>query len=107
MGKIVITDTDKFESIISSLEGTLPVIEDVFRNQNNYYQSINHTDAWSGETQQVISDKYDELSKNYDSINESLRNYIKYLKITVSNYKNFETLANKSVDENEIELNVN
>ena len=43
MGKIVITDTDKFESIISSLEGTLPVIEDVFRNQNNYYQNPYHS----------------------------------------------------------------
>lgn len=107
MSNIVITDTNKFESIISNLEGTLPVIEDVFRNQNNYYKSIDHTDAWSGETQGVISDKYNELSQNYDSINESLRNYIKYLKITVSNYKNFENLVDKSVNENENELNVN
>ena len=107
MSNIVITDTDKFESIISNLEGTLPVIEEVFNNQNSYYKSIDHTDAWSGETQGVISDKYNELSENYDSINESLRNYIKYLKITVSNYKNFENLVDKSVNENENELNVN
>ena len=38
---------------------------------------------------------------------ESLRNYIKFLKITVTNYKNYENTVDKTIENNETELNVN
>ena len=107
MSKVVITDTNRFESIIGDLENTLPTIEDVFASQNNNYRTIDGTDVWKGETQEVISNKYDDLTKNYEPICDSLRNYIKFLKITVSNYKNYENTVNKTIENNETELNVN
>ena len=107
MANVVITDTNKFESIIKELENTLPTIEDVFASQNNNFRTIDGTDVWKGATQEVISGKYDDLSKNYEPICESLRNYIKFLKITVSNYKNYENTVDRSIEENETELNVN
>ena len=107
MANVVITDTDRFESIVTELENTLPAIEDVFASQNNNYKIIDGTDVWKGSTQEVISNKYDDLSKNYEPICESLRNYIKFLKITVSNYKNYENTVDKTIENNETELNVN
>ena len=107
MSKVVITDTNRFESIIGDLENTLRTIEDVFASQNNNYRTIDGTDVWKGETQEVISNKYDDLTKNYEPICDSLRNYIKFLKITVSNYKNYENTVDKTIENNETELNVN
>ena len=103
---IVITDTNRFESIVSELERTLPDIEDVFKYQDKNFKMIDGTDSWKGSTQMVISDKYLELKKNYEPINESLRNYIKYLKITVENYKKYEHMVDKSVNENDDNLNI-
>jgi hypothetical protein len=107
MSKIVIKDTNKFENIINELENTLPSFEDVFKNQDKNFSMIDGTDIWKGDTQKVITSKYNDLRKNYDSIDETLRNYIKYLKITVDNYKRYEEMVDKSVSENEENLNVN
>ena len=107
MSNVYITDSDKFEEIISTLESSIPNIEDIFNNQNNNFNSIDGTDIWQGDTQRVISSKYDELSQNFTPIVDTLRDYIKYLKITINNYKNLENKIDKSIDENLENLNVN
>ena len=107
MSKITIKDSNKFESIINDLEQTLPSFEEIFKNQDKNFSMIDGTDIWKGETQRVITSKYNELRINYDSINDTLKNYIKYLKITIDNYKRFEGMVENSIDKNEENLNVN
>lgn len=107
MSKIIITDTNRFESIVSELESSFPEFEELFRMQNDNYNTINGTDVWKSDTQEVVSSKYVELSKNYEPIKETLMNYIKYLKITVENYKNFESTVDSSIEQNLDNLNVN
>lgn len=107
MHDIYISDSEKFEEIVTILEGTIPNIEDIFNNQNNNFKTIDGTESWKGDTQRVISSKYSDLSKNYNPIVDTLRNYIKYLKITINNYKNLENEINKAANENEDNLNVN
>ncbi len=107
MSDVVIKDTEKFERIIEELEGTVPEIADSFKLQNRNFSMINGTDTYKGKCQSVISEKYDLFKNNYESINEALTNYIKYLKITLENYKEYERTLNKTIEENLDNLNVN
>ena len=107
MSNVYISDTDKFESIISDLEKTIPVIEDTFIGENSNFDTKDGTDSWSGKTQEVISEKYELLKENYDPIILTLKNYIKFLKITVENYKKFENTVSDTIEKNEDNLDVN
>lgn len=107
MSKEVITDSNKFEEIINNLEASLPNIKSIFDSQSANYERINETDAWSGKTQQIIYQKYRDLTKNYEPILNSLNNYVKFLKITIENYKNYETSLNSSIEDNEENLKAN
>lgn len=107
MAKIIIKDTDKFETIIAELEKTIPAFESAFEIQNNNYNTIDGTESWTGETQRIVISKYNELKRNYEPIKESLINYIKYLKITVENYKKFEKTVDETIDDNDGNLDVN
>lgn len=107
MSKIIITDINRFESIVSKLESSFPEFEELFRMQDANYNNIDGTDVWKSDTQGVVSSKYVELSKNYEPIKETLLNYIKYLKITLENYKKFESTVNNSIEQNLDNLNVN
>ena len=107
MSKIIITDSNMFEKIIDELENIIPDFESVFANQNKNFNMIDGTDTYRGECQEVLSQKYNDFKKNYDSIDETLINYVKYLKITLENYRNYEREINKSIDLNENGLNIN
>ena len=107
MSKVIITDTNRFEGIISELEKTIPEFEDVFSLQDKNFSKIDGTDNYRGRCQEVISGKYNTVKKNYQSIDEALRNYIKFLKITVKKYKDYELAMDKTIDKNDEELDVN
>lgn len=107
MSKVVITDSSKFEIIVQELEKSIPRIGDIFIKETNEFDKINDTDTWSGETQQVIYQKYQELTKNYEPIKESLENYVKFLKVSLENYKKFEDSLNNMMENNNESLNVN
>ena len=107
MSNIVIKDSRKFEKIIDELEKTIPAIEDSFETQNKNYKIIENTDNYRGKCQEVINEKYKDVKNNYNSIDEALINYIKFLKITLNNYKRYEETTNTTINNNEYELNVN
>ena len=104
---VVITDTNEFERIVNELEKTLPDFEDTFSLQDKNFSMIDGTDNYRGMTQEVISEKYRAVKNNYQSINEALINYVKFLKITIRKYKEYEQKMNEAIDKNVEELNVN
>ena len=107
MSKTTIKNTDEFEKIIKKLEWTIPALEDAFELQNRNFRMIDGTDNYRGKCQRAISEKYTQVKGNYESIDEALINYIKFLKLTLNNYKKYEETLNKSIDENVENLNVN
>lgn len=107
MSDVVIKDTNQFERIISELEKTIPEIEDTFLLQDKNFSMIDGTDNYRGQCQEVISGKYNTVKKNYQTIDDALINYIKFLKITVRKYKEYERTMNETIDRNDEELNVN
>ena len=107
MSRTNLTDSKEFERIIKELEYTIPLIEDSFNLQNKNFSMIDGTDNYRGKCQRVISDKYSEVQKNYLPIQEALRNYVKYLKITLLNYEKFEESIDETINDNLENLNVN
>ena len=107
MFDIVIEDSEEFRRIIHDLENNVTQFDDSFRLQNRNFSMIDGTDNYRGECQSVISEKYNEFTNNYEPIEEALRNYIKFLKITIENYENQEKTFNESIDNNLENLNVN
>jgi len=107
MHDIVIKDSTMFENIINDLERIALQINDSFKNQDKNFSLIDGTDIYSGECQRVITDKYNETRKNYENIEEAIINYIKFLKITLENYKNQEQTFNSDIVKNIDNLDVN
>lgn len=98
MNSILINNTMEFEKEINSLQSSLSRIKDIFQKENVNMNKIDNTDIWSGKTQQSITEKYDELKENFPVIEESLENYIKFLRLTLENYKNTEIKINTNID---------
>lgn len=107
MNSILINNTMEFEKEINSLQSSLSRIKDIFQKENVNMNKIDNTDIWSGKTQQSITEKYDELKENFPVIEESLENYIKFLRLTLENYKNTEIKINTNIDNVQKKLNVN
>ena len=107
MSKTTIKNDNEFEKIIRDLERTIPAIEDAFELQNRNFRMIDGTDNYRGKCQQAISEKYNEVKSNYETIDEALINYIKFLKLTLNNYRHYEATLNRSLDENSENLDVN
>ena len=107
MSKVIIKDIEKFENIVNELEQTIPDFEDIFYKQNNNFALIDGTDNYKGKCQEVISEKYNKFKNNYQYIDEALINYVKYLKITIANYKNYINRLNQGIDDNQENLRVN
>ena len=107
MSKVIIKDSKKFEKIINDLENTIPAIENSFSTQDRNFGMIDGTDNYRGSCQEVISRKYSDVKKNYDSIIETMKNYVKFLKITLNNYENYERNIDKTINDNLDNLNVN
>ena len=107
MSDITIKDTKTFEKIVNELEQIVPQIDNSFVVQNKNFSMINGTDIYKGKCQSVISKKYDLFKKNYEPVNEALNNYVKYLKITLENYKEYEKTLNSAIDDNVDGLSIN
>lgn len=107
MSNIVIENTDDFEQIIRNLENTLPDIEFIFNYVDKSIENINGNELWYGKAQETFCNKYKEFRENYTIVNESFENYIKFLKIVVSNYKKALKQINNNIENNSDNLNVN
>lgn len=107
MSKTIIKDASSFEAIINNLEDSLKTIYEIFERQDGNFNQMNDKEVWDDDIETIMFDKYKTLSKNYQPICESLTNYIKFLKITLENYKVFESQMNKNIENNLDNLNVN
>ena len=107
MPNIVINNSEEFEKIINNLENTLPDVALVFDSVDKCVDNINGSDLWYGRTQETFCNKYKEFRNNYQPINEAFENYIKFLKITIANYKNAENKINENIENNNVNLDVN
>lgn len=107
MNQIVITDSAQFEEVIKTIEQTLPKIHDIFENEKRNIEEINGTSTWTSETQKVIYEKFKMLANNFTPIDDSLNIYLKFLKKTLQDYKNFEAHVDKAAEASSIQLDVN
>lgn len=107
MDKVVITDSNAFQEVITSFESSKEVLKELFQRQNNNVERINETDAWSGAASKAMYGKYKELNSNYNHISYSLDLYIKFLKKTLEDYTRLEEEINKNMENVAHSLDVN
>lgn len=107
MNGIVITDSGRFEQVITSFEESFNKVKDIFANEKRNAEEINETDTWSGGAAKVMYDKYKKLSDNFQPIEYSLELYIKFLKKTLEDYRRIEEEINKNMEDFSESLNVN
>lgn len=105
--RIVIASKDDFEKIIVQLESTIPIIDKILQEESNKMMTVDATEIWKGPTQQIITEKYNDLAKNYKPFIDGLKTYIKFLKNTIANYKKQEDVINQNIEINETNMNVN
>lgn len=104
---IRINDSEKFESIVSNIENSEKAIEDLFQETTTNVERVNDPEIWSGIAQKEFSNKYKLLSNNYDPIKESLKTYIKFLKQTIADYKEYEEQTRNDIEINNEQLDIN
>lgn len=104
--KLVITDSNRFEEVINSLEVSYKKIKDIIQNENKQAELINETEIWSGPCASSMYNKYRELNGNYELIDYSLDIYIRFLKKTLNDYKRIDEEISKNIENMETTLDV-
>lgn len=104
---IMISDVNLFRNIIKELEDTIPHISEIFENQSNEMMKIDHTEIWTGKTQEKVTEKYNELKKCYSPVKESLNLYIEFLKHAIDEYEKLDRDISRDIETNLESLNVN
>lgn len=107
MKRIVITDTNEFERIITEFEQIRNNIQNVFTEEKNNIEKINDENVWNGKTQEIIYQKHLDFQKNFSPIEEALEIYINFLKNSLQSYKDLENNINQNINTASEELNVN
>ena len=80
MNRIVITDTAKFEEVITNIENILPSIKDSFESTRKNAQGMSGTNTWKGQSQETLYGKYQQLETNFAPVEETIEMYIRFLK---------------------------
>ena len=105
--KIEIKNYNEFEQVIENFETILKEIKEIFDKQNINVELINQTETWTSKTQDELVKKYNELKVQYGDIEQSLTNYINFMKKSLSDYKELEKKLDNDTDKNDTNLDVN
>jgi len=104
---IVITDSAKFEEIITSFESSFKIIQDIIAKEYKNVEKINETEVWSGPSAKSMYEKYKELNSNYKLIEYSLDLYAKFMRKTLEDYRRIDEETRKNIDDMASNLDVN
>lgn len=104
---IVITDSNKFEELIRTLEESYKRIQDIISFETRNVERINQTRLWTGPCAASLYNKYKQLNGNYQLVDYSLDIYIRFLKKTLQDYTRMEEEVGKNIDNMATTLDVN
>lgn len=102
-----ISSFEEFEIIILNLTKSLDKIKEALNYEENSSKRFEDKEIWDGKAGESISNKIKEYRGCFPTMIESLESYIKFLQEIHDNYKNAEETINKSIMNNEENLNVN
>jgi len=104
---MMIFNVEEFEKEISKIREASKNIKNVFERENENIETINNTEIWYGNTNQVFYEKYIALKNNYDGIENSLNNIVKFLEGVLNSYKETENSIDKNINMMDDSLNIN
>ncbi len=104
----ILIKEDEFRDIINNLDEDIKRLESIYDDINNKAKKLDgNDDMWKSETQEVVYDYYQSISKDFpDNINR-LKSLSNYLNNTLNNYVNEENDTNSDIDESGSNLSIN
>ena len=91
---------EKFDNIITNFSSITKEINNLLKNEDNYFNSIGQNVIWQGELYDAVKQKYDELSNNYETIILSLNELEDFMKQSIELHRNTESSLNKDMSVN-------
>lgn len=100
-------DSVLFEEILREMEVKVNAIHSLFHTMDKEMSSINgESSTWYGDAQATLYRQYCAVSKKFSSIDDKLDNYLSFLRTTLDNYERRNEALNRSVSENQEDLDV-
>lgn len=97
MAEIAI-DYNKIQETASLIENEINNLKSYFDKENSYFELLSDNKTWYGISNEKCISKYNELKPKYEEIINSLNAYKQFLLNMIEQYKSFNDLANKNVD---------
>ena len=106
--KSIIVDKVSFEDSIDKFEKTVNEINDILDKMKKSMTEINgNNDTWKSKVGVAVHERYSESEKKFENINSELNKYTVFLKQTLNSYKEAEEIQEKSIEEQQKNLDVN
>lgn len=107
MSKIIIKDSFKYKEIVNEMEKSIARIKEHFDNSNKNIENLEYNNVWEGKTKDIVISKYNDFKGNFPVIENSLKNYIRFLNDTVIKYETLESAHRKDLNINQDNLDIN
>ena len=100
-------NSDALNDCANEIETIGKRIEEIFKRVDELMTSVYDTDAWKGDTNKAYHNRYLELKKYFPKVNNGIKSYANFLKLTSENYETGESIINNSIEDNTYSLDVN
>ena len=79
-------------------------IEEIFTKANKDMSLVKDCSYWTGNTSDIVFEKYDELKQNYDAIIYSLKTLNNFIDGVKDAYIQFDQTIEKNVDDSDLSM---
>lgn len=106
--KSIILNEEELERKINEYDKKVSEIQETLKKISNSVGKIDgKNEIWNSDTQKTVYSGYCDVAKKYEGIIVKLTAFSEYLKKVLSDHRKEEKLRNKTLDENESNMNVN
>lgn len=106
MGKIILKSESDFENSIDEVVAIKGEIERLLELQDTEFDKIDETSIWTSPTQKDLIIKYKDLKNSKIDIDDSLNNYVSFMRSSLERYRSINTQREYNIDYHNKELDV-
>ncbi len=101
-------DSDKFTKSIDLYKEKIKIVSDKLSSISNIMSEIDgKSDTWKSQTSSAVAEEFNDIKSNFDKINAELSAYDIFLEETLEEYQNEESKQEKTIEENNENLEIN
>lgn len=104
---VVVVNSEGLEKEIEEFKTSLSNIRNIFESEQKMLLVMNNGHSWAGTAQEAMYNKMVSFQNNFEPILEALQVYIDFMQKSSDDYKRFEEIRVKNLEERTNELDVN